>query len=458
MTFIFRSLFLTLLFSFSNGIAQSSTEIEGVWQMKGYGWIFEIDSKDILTYDITSISCLPSAIYPRAMMADDYSIEGNELTIHIGISTYQLDRLEELPDVCGVTLSRKRKKDPIYNFEVLWNTFNEQYAYFDLRGVDWDTIYKKYRSQVTVKTKPVNLYGICAAMLAELKDGHVDLDAPDKIMDVAEEESGDDINFKEVHKAIAAHYVKEIKVHNFTRSMWGKINDRVGYLQVNSMSTQSHYGITSSTTLEEAHKLYTFGVENSQNPMGDEVTGMNKTMHKVFEDIKDVDYLILDVRFNGGGYDAVSYEILRFLIDQNYTVFKKHARLGNETTQPYLYELEPEGTYFDGKVYILQSAFSGSATETMLLASMQLPNVTRVGIPSEGILSDALEKVMPNGWSFTLSNEAYLTPDGVNYEHKGIPVNHKIDYSRDASTFNKTLENDLKTGDKAIEWVLKQVD
>lgn len=456
MTFSLRLFLLVFLASVSSTLAQNSSNIEGVWQMRGYGWIFTIDDTQVNTYDTTSISCLPSNEYPREMMSEDYSIDGSVLTLHIGISTYTLDRLEQLPDICS-SLSRKQKKDPVLNFEVLWNTFNEQYAYFELRDADWEALYKKYRTQVTSKTKDLELYTLFTEMLDELNDGHVDIEASDKIMDAAQSDEEEDADFKGLATAITAHYVKDIKHHNFTRSQWGTINDRVGFLQVNAMSAQADYGITTETTREEAQKIYIKGVTKSSNPMQDEVEGMNKTMHRVLKDIEGTDHLIIDVRFNGGGYDAVSFEILRFLINEKHVVFKKYARLGDKTTEPYLYELTPATSHFKGKVYFLQSAFSGSATETMLLASLQLPNTVRVGDRSEGILSDALQKVLPNGWEFTLSNEAYVTPDGVNYENIGIPSDHLMEYSRDEHLLFKELTEDLKTGDKAIEWVLSQV-
>ena len=38
--------------------------------------------------------------------------------------------------------------DPIGNFESLWQTFHEKYAVFEQRGVDWQSLYEEYRSQV----------------------------------------------------------------------------------------------------------------------------------------------------------------------------------------------------------------------------------------------------------------------------------------------------------------------
>jgi len=439
--------------------AQENTSLEGIWKMRGYGWTFSINKETVQIYDTTTISCLPSETYPIEMLVGDYEIKNNVLITQIGVSTYTLDRLNVLPDLCLGTLSRKQKKDPVFNFEVLWNTFKDQYAYFEVRDVNWDTLYAKYKSQITSKTSQLELYKICDTMLAELKDGHVGIEASDKIMKKASKgEVEDDVKFSKIGRAIASHYVDDLKNHNLTRSLWGKINDRVGFYQVNAMGTQAYFGVPRNATVEEAQKIYIEGMQNSADLMADEISGINKTMHQVLKDVEGVDHLIIDVRFNGGGFDAVSFEILRFLINKKKTVFKKYARLGDKTTDPYLYEIEPEGTYFDGKVYFLQSHFSASATETMLLASLQLPNTKRIGSNTEGIFSDALEKVLPNGWGFSLSNEAYLSPDDINYESLGIPTDYTIEYNKDARKFYNQLEKDLPAGDKAIEWVLDNID
>lgn len=459
-----KLLYVIALFITVSGSMQSQIdpELQGVWEMRGYGWIFSIDSDEVTTYDVTHISCTPSASYASTMILGNYKVEDTVLTVKLGLSTYVMDKRNTLPDMCANKLSRKQKKDPVHNFEVLWHTFNEQYAYFDLRGTDWDASYKKYRSQVTEKTSEIELYRILYAMLEEIGDGHVHIEAPDKIMEkvLGDEDLENDVNFKNLWMEIAHQYIDDLQTHNYTKSVWGKINDKIGYLQVNDMVAQAHYGITPDMPKNEAQKLYISSVENTDNHMRDETEGMRKTMQNVLKDLEGVENIIVDVRFNGGGFDTVSYEIIRAFTEVSFIGFKKYARLGDGTTAPYFYEVTPAEKVFKGNVYILQSPFSGSATETMLLASMQMPNVTRIGSVSEGILSDALEKVLPNGWTFTLSNEAYVTPEGVNYEDIGIPVDKELNYSRDVEVFIGNLEESIRSNkyDEGIEYILQQIN
>jgi C-terminal processing protease CtpA/Prc len=50
-----------------------------------------------------------------------------------------------------------------------------------------------------------------------------------------------------------------------------------------------------------------------------------------------------------------------------------------------------------------------------------LPHVTLVGENSNGILSDVLNKALPNGWELGLSNEVYADHLGVVHEVTGVP-------------------------------------
>ncbi len=61
-----------------------------------------------------------------------------------------------------------------------------------------------------------------------------------------------------------------------------------------------------------------------------------------------------------------------------------------------------------------------------MLALKVLPNVTLIGEQTYGIFSDTLDKELPNGWEFSLTNEQYLSAEGVSYEQIGIPPNIEV--------------------------------
>ena len=48
-----------------------------------------------------------------------------------------------------------RIRRPIKNFDQLWNQFNDRYAFFEHKNIDWNNIYRKYRPMVNEKTTNV---------------------------------------------------------------------------------------------------------------------------------------------------------------------------------------------------------------------------------------------------------------------------------------------------------------
>ena len=64
---------------------------------------------------------------------------------------------------------------PTGNFEALWKLIDEHYCFLDYKGIDWDAIYEQYRVQITDDMDDDALFEVLGNMLAELKDGHVNL-------------------------------------------------------------------------------------------------------------------------------------------------------------------------------------------------------------------------------------------------------------------------------------------
>ena len=68
---------------------------------------------------------------------------------------------------------------PVGNFEALWKIVDEHYCFFDYKqqeyGLDWNTVYSKYKVRVNNNMKTTQLFEVCCDMLGELRDGHVNL-------------------------------------------------------------------------------------------------------------------------------------------------------------------------------------------------------------------------------------------------------------------------------------------
>ncbi len=68
---------------------------------------------------------------------------------------------------------------PTGNFEALWKIIDERYCFFDYKGeeygLDWNAVHAKYRARVNDSMSDDQLFEVMADMLAELRDGHVNL-------------------------------------------------------------------------------------------------------------------------------------------------------------------------------------------------------------------------------------------------------------------------------------------
>lgn len=70
---------------------------------------------------------------------------------------------------------------PEGNFEALWKIIDERYCFFDYKqheyGLDWQTVYNKYKVRARGDMTSAQLFEVLSDMLAELRDGHVNLSA-----------------------------------------------------------------------------------------------------------------------------------------------------------------------------------------------------------------------------------------------------------------------------------------
>jgi C-terminal processing protease CtpA/Prc len=137
--------------------------------------------------------------------------------------------------------------------------------------------------------------------------------------------------------------------------------------------------------------------------------------------------LIIDVRLNSGGHDALGLQVAARLTDTPYVAFTKHPRNDprdpSRHGRPQTVTVTPaDAPRYTGPVSLLISDLTISAGETFVQAMMgRSPAPARIGTTTQGVFADDMSRTLPNGWTFTLGNEEYVAPDGRNYEGVGIP-------------------------------------
>ena len=63
---------------------------------------------------------------------------------------------------------------------------------------------------------------------------------------------------------------------------------------------------------------------------------------------------------------------------------------------------------------------TGAKPFTMALFGRE-PCISRIGLNTQGVFSDVLNRTLPNGWRFGLPNEDFRAADGKTFDGPGIP-------------------------------------
>ena len=411
------------------------SDITGVWRSVGYGVVIDIRREDYTAYEVTSVSAVKSLEGKTALIQEELGVVAlaeteNRLAVSLPftLTPIEFERIDELPDVCSDT---RDLTNPVSLFDIVWHTFNEQYAFFELRNIDWSAEYQKWRPKVTTKTTDEDLFRILASMVSTLNDNHVMIQADgfdysryQRVRDFPlvrqwrgqYEAERRDTHFMQFargkyeeyvgtsRKRVAGQLVAPLTMGANDMVAWGVFPNQVGYLNVRSMAgyCEDEDGAAQLAALEKA-------------------------VDRAMIDLSKVRAMIVDIRFNGGGWDNASLLIASRFADTRRAVLSKQARAGDAFATRHTVHVDPSGPrQFTRPVVLLTSPMTVSAAEIFTYCMNAFPHVTQAGLPTMGIHSDMLERHLPNGWQFYLSNEVYRSAKGEVREKVGITPAHHI--------------------------------
>ena len=333
--------------------------------------------------------------------------------------------------------------DSKVNFDHFWNIFNDYYAFFEARNIDWAQ-YESLRDQVTAD----NLYDTIEELALLLEDGHVSIYDDEQGIEI---ESGDvrllerlnanlsgdlviqdiqdyyDLGNEKLITIVTEYLGGNFEIDDRDNIIWGLIDDNTGYINV---LTMEGYGT---------------GFSN-------ELSTLNTILDTIMDDLaaSGASKLILDLRFNEGGIDTVALDIASRFMDQERLSYFKKARLEDSYTENTPFSIGPKGNFqFTEDIVLLTSPITVSAGELFTLCLKDQPYVTIVGENTAGAFSTILNHVLPNGAEVGLSNEIYSDAQGSVFEIIGIGPN---DPGNQVSFF---LTSDFEEGiDSGIERAL----
>ena len=444
----------------------------GFWESIGHGRILEIkDSSEYVFYDITSISCLPVRKSEFDDISNHITLKNDTLCLLEGTIEYKFIKLNSAPSLCQKQSNLSQLNDPMYNFEVFMETVKEHYAFLELNEIKWNDLYEKQKAKITKEFNSADLYLLIEETQQMLNDNHAFLEATDDVYDeldkrekIKDQESNDSnpelIEYGDfpVADLVAKHNLKEVMTKDSWLINWGKMTDKLGYIQLKSMWLYADLN-TPKSLIDSLGFVDAYAKTRSEMFEGDyakkEAEGAGKLMNRVMQDLKDSESIVIDVRFNGGGQDIVSYTFLSYFVENRILAAKQKFRYGTQNTPVHNIYIDGKPTPYTKPVYLLTSPQSGSAAESFTMCSLNLPHVKRIGSATEGALSSTLDKKLPIGWDFCLSNELYSDLNQNIYENIGIPVDYDLNYSRDRQTFFRYVVNNLEEDKQNI---LKAID
>ena len=310
---------------------------------------------------------------------------------------------------------------PVNVFDYLWNKVDQQYAFFDVRGIDWDSVREVYRPMVDDDMDKESLFEVCAAMLNTLRDGHTNLISS---FDVSHNDS---VYYKMyAEKNIDADVVV------------------LNYLTVNYHTTAGF----AHNAIRNGHVAYV-RYSSFQNSITE------SALKYIVDRYKDCDGMILDLRQNGGGSVDNIRMMLSIFDNHKQPLYRTQIKSGpghnefKELTTVYATDSCILEQPYTKPVAVLIDRGSFSATSFFALCTMGYDNIKLFGDYSGGGLGLPNGGALPNGWTYRFSITRTIALDGGNYEN-GVPPQKRV--ILDPAYTAQGIDNVIET---AADWIMQ---
>ncbi|MFD8811291.1 S41 family peptidase [Streptomyces sp. NPDC059627] len=394
----------------------------GLWRMDGYGTVLAIDARGAQEYQTTAVSCLKGYFAKAAARPGTYYVEGAVLTVRpapdgeharfgadIAVGHRQLRRIGSLPAAC----TRPAATDPRTAFDVFWQSFEENYPFFAAKGIDWHAVRDHYRPLVHKDTTRAQLFDIFSRVITPLHDAHVLVLDGDRHYGVGR--PGTVVPTGELDAK-----VKKFVVARDLQGATGRQDFAGGLITYADLKQQGlgYLRIASFDGYDQDDPSYTAQLAELDRALDTILTPARTHALRG---------LVVDLRINGGGSDALGIRIAERLTDTPYTAYSKRARndpadaAKHTRPEPITVHPSPKPRY-TGPVALLTGGSTVSAGETFTQALIDRPGRTvRIGQATQGVFSDVMVRELPNGMNVWLPNEEYLTRTGHTFDGTGIP-------------------------------------
>lgn len=298
--------------------------------------------------------------------------------------------------LCGCIDEEEFANSPRGNMEALWRIMDEHYCFFEYKNVDWNEVYHRYAKQMEDGMSEYQQFEVLTNMLAELKDGHVNLYTRFDQGRYWKWHENHPSNFSDtlLNKYLGTDY------RIATGMRYRILDDNIGYIYCGSFG-----GSIGSGNLDDI--LYHLAPCNA---------------------------LIIDIRNNGGG-QLTSAEHLagRFTNKELLVGYMQHKTgKGHQDFSPMKEQyLKPgKGIRWQKKVAVLTNRQVYSAANEFVKYMKQCPQVTIVGDKTGGGAGLPFSSELPNGWGVRFSACPMYDANKQNTEF-GIAPDHTVSMTDD---------------------------
>lgn len=264
--------------------------------------------------------------------------------------------------------------DPYGNFDALADIVSQRYCFFAEKGIDWEAKCREYRAYIKPDTRQLELFDICAALLDELQDGHVNLSSRFNTSYYRKwwSDYPQDFNLRCLQQ-----YYLGFNYMQTTGISYKMLDEEIGYMYYPSFSS---------------------GISNTN-------------LDYILAILHDAKGLIIDIRDNGGGtLTNINTLVGRFIPEKTLGGYIRH-KTGpghNDFSDPYPIEYEAASDtkhikFMDKPILVLTNRSCFSSANDFVAVMKTLPNVRIVGARTGGGGGLPFSSELPNGWAVRFS-------------------------------------------------------
>lgn len=302
-----------------------------------------------------------------------------------------------------VLMTPEPANNPQAVFEQVWQFADKKYSFFDYKNIDWNATKTKYQTLIKDQMTEEELFKVCADMLGELKDGHVNLKSD---FDIGRNWSWY-LNYPE----------------NFSYS----------FIERNYFKTKEQ--------LLSSFILYDFGDILYIHYSDFSTTISEDDMDYVINRLKGKKGLIIDIRGNPGGSIGNVFTIASRFISKDVKVGDSWVKNGPLHED---FRKEEEVLSYDADklhndtapIVVLTNRNCYSSANFFTMYMKALPQVTVVGDKTGGGGGVPAMSDLSNGWKIRVSTTRTFDNSGFNIEN-GIEPHVKIDWSKTDENLGK---------------------